>query len=160
MKPKRKSRNDTVEHEGVSVEFITTQLSFCDATDLLADMGAVVAPTGGLYLGGYADKGEALGRLAKEYVGGRLTGLLTRLLAGTTMVVRGEGKVDLIDSREKLDLAFTGREAFIFPAVKFALEVSFKGFLAGIGLIGLKIPKLPPSGDSSQSTSGTGSGTD
>lgn len=156
MKSARKTRKDTVEHGGVSVDFVTTQLPFCDATDLLADMSAVVAPTGGLYMGGYADRGEAIGKLAKEFIGGRLTALLTRLLAGTTMNVRGEGKVDLIDSREKLDLAFSGREAFVFPAAKFALEVNFKGFLDGIGLIGLKIPKLSPSEDSSQSTSTTG----
>lgn len=156
MKSARKTRKDTVDHDGTSVEFTTTQLPFCDATDLLADMSAVIAPTGGLYMGGYADRGEALGKVAREFVGGRLTGLLTRLLAGTTMNVRGEGKVDLIDSRDKLDLAFSGREMFVFPAAKFALEVNFKGFLAGIGLIGLKIPKLSPSEDSSPSTSATG----
>ncbi len=156
MKSARRTRKDTVDHEGVSVEFVTTQLPFCDATDLLADMSAVVAPTGGLYMSGYADRGEAIGKLAKEYVGGRLTALLQRLLAGTTINVRGDGKVDLIDSREKLDAAFTGREAFVFPAVKIALEVNFKGFLGGLALIGLKIPKLSHSEDSSQSTSATG----
>lgn len=156
MKSARKTRQDTVEHEGASVEFITSQLPFCDATDLLTDMSSVIAPGAGLYMGGYADRGEMLGKIAKEYVGGRLTGLLSRLLAGTTMTVRGDGKVDLIDSREKLDLAFTGREALVFPAVRFALEVNFKGFLGGIALIGLKIPTLFRSEDSSQSTTATG----
>jgi hypothetical protein len=156
VKSARKSRTDTVEHGGISATFLTSQLPFCDATDLLADISAAVAPTGGMYLGGYADRGEALGKLAKDFIGGRLSALLQRLLAGTTMTVRGVGNVDLIDSRDKLDLAFTGREAFVFPAVRFALEVNFKGFLDGIGLIGLKIPKLSPSEDSSPSTSTTG----
>ena len=113
MKSARRNRKDAAEHEGVSVEFVTTQLPFCDATDLLSDMTAIIAPTGGAYLGGYAARGEALGGIAKEFVGGRLTALLSRLLAGTTMNVRGDGKVDLIDSRAKLDEAFTGREAFL-----------------------------------------------
>lgn len=156
MKSARKTRKDTVEYGGVSVEFTTTEIEFCDATDLLTDMSAVVAPTGGLYLGGYADRGEAIGKLAKEFVGGRLTALLQRLLACTTVSIRGEGKVDLLDSREKLNAAFSGRKAFVFPAVKIALEVNFKDFLDGLALVGIKIPTLSPSEDSSQSTSATG----
>lgn len=156
MKSARRTRKDSAEHEGMSVEFVTTQLPFCDATDLLADMTSIIAPNGGSYLGGYAARGEALGQIAKEFVGGRLTALLARLLASTTMNVKGDGKVDLIDSREKLDEAFTGREMFVPFAVKAALEVNFKGFLAGLALVGLKIPKLPPSADSSQSTNATG----
>ena len=62
--------------------------------------------------------------------------------------------------RDALDKAFTGRQRFIFPAVKLALEVSFGGFLGGLALIGIELPKIPamtsPSEDSSQSTSATG----
>lgn len=148
----RRSKRLAVEN----VEFLSTELEFCDATDLLADMSSIIAPVGGLYMGGYADRGEAIGKIAKEFVGGRLTTLLARLLACTTMSIRGEGKVDLIDSREKLNAAFTGRSKFIYPAVKLALEVSFKDFLDGLALIGVKTPTLSHSEDSSPSMTATG----
>ena len=58
--------------------------------------------------------------------------------------------------------ALTGRQKYIVPAVKLALEVSFSGFLDGLDLIGISLPKMPamaapfPSEDSNQSTSATG----
>lgn len=144
-----------------NVEIHCVELPFCDATDLLADLMAIVAPAGGDFNAGMAHAGDALGRIAREIVGGALTRYLTRLLATTTMIVKGEGggRFDLIDSKDALNRAFTGRQKFIYPAVKLALEVNFKGFLDGLALIGIKIPKLmpaPPSADSSQSTTATG----
>lgn len=140
------------------VELICTEMEFCDAVDLLADMTAVIAPAGGAYVGGVASRGIALGEFAKEVAGGKLTKFLTRVLATTTMIVRAEKlKVDLLDSRDKLNQAFSGRPKFVFPAVKLALEVNFKDFLDGLGLIGLKLPTAASgSEDSSPSTSATG----
>lgn len=151
------NRKITIEN----VEIHCAELLFCDATDLLADLTAIIAPAAGDFQGGMAHAGDALGRIAREIIGGALTGYLTRLLATTTMIVKGEGggKFDLLDSKDKLNRAFTGRQKFIYPAVKLALEVNFKGFLDGLALIGMKIPKLmpvPPSEDSSQSTTATG----
>lgn len=150
----RATKELTVEN----VTFHSTELEFCDATDVLADMLAVIAPGGGTFQEGLATRGEAIGQMAKELAGGRLTSLLPRILAGTTMIIRGEGagKVDLINSREKLNQAFSGRKKFVFPAVKLALEVSFKDFLDGLALIGVKIPTLTRSEDSSPSTTATG----
>lgn len=144
-----------------SVEIVSTELLFCDATDLLADMGAVIAMPGAAARGGAA-VGDAIAMFAREVVGGRLTGYLTRVLANTTMIARGDGAGTFgMDSRDALDKAFTGRQKYIAPAVKLALEVSFSGFLDGLSLIGIDlrkmIPKVQlPSEDSSQSMSATG----
>ncbi len=145
-----------------TVEIVSTELLFCDATDLLADMMAVIGMPAAAARGGAA-LGDALAMFAREVVGGRLTGYLTRVLANTTMIARGEGSGTFgMDSRDALDKAFTGRQKYIAPAVKLALEVSFAGFLDGLGLIGISLPKIPPlmvpspSEDSSQSTSATG----
>lgn len=145
-----------------SVEIVSTELLFCDATDLLADMGAVIGIPAAAAQQGRAAVGEAVAMFAREVIGGRLTGYLTRVLANTTMIARGEGAGTFgMDSRDALDKAFTGRQRYIMPAVKLALEVSFAGFLDGLALIGIKLPKMPkmaPSSfeDSSQSTSATG----
>lgn len=151
-----KTRSVTVE----GVEFSCTEMQFCDAVDLLADMTAVVGPAGGGYIGGALSRGIAVGEFAKEVAGGKLTSFLSRVLSTTTMIDKGAKlKVDLLDSREKLNTAFTGRAKFVFPAVKLALEVSFKDFLDGLRLIGWKLPTMPTqsgSADSSPSTSVTG----
>lgn len=146
-----------------TVEIVSTELLFCDATDLLADMGAVIAMPGAAAAQGRAAIGDAIAMFAREVVGGRLTGYLTRVLANTTMIARGEGAGTFaMGSRDALDKAFTGRQKYVVPAVKLALEVSFAGFLDGLGLIGIELPKMPPmvvpfpSEDSSQSTSATG----
>jgi len=161
-----KTKRQTIDN----IELISTELEFCAATDLLADMGAAVAPAGASLYEKYATRGEALGVLAREVAGGRLTAFLVRLLAGTTMIVReGKGeKIELLASREKLNEAFNGRKKYVFPAVKLALEVSFADFLDGLKLVGIAIPKVPtpkvptptmtPSSfeDSIPSTDGTG----
>lgn len=153
----RKTRMEAVDN----VEIHSTELEFCDATDLLTDMTAVIGPAAGAAQGGMANVGEAIAMFAREVVGGRLTGYLTRLLKCTTVIVKGDNavKVSLLDSRDKLNKAFTGRQQMIFPAVKLALEVSFADFLGGLALVGLdmeKIKTLLSSGDSSPSTSATG----
>lgn len=160
MKSAKRTKKDSVQHGGMSAEFICTQLDYCDATDLWTDILAVVAPAAAGFRGNILSAGVALGEVAKEFSGGKLTQYLTRLLAGTTMTVKGDGKVDLIDSRAKLDEAFTGREAFVPFAVKQALEVNFKGFLDGLDLAGIKIQTLFRSADSTPSTSDTGPSTD
>lgn len=144
-----------------TAEIVSTELLFCDATDLLADMAAVVGAPGAAARGGAA-VGEALAMFAREVVGGRLTGYLTRVLANTTLIVRGDGSGTFaMGSRDALDKALTGRQRYIFPAVKLALEVSFSGFLDGLDLIGMDLRAMmrmvpPPSDDSSPSTSATG----
>lgn len=140
-----------------NVEFYSTELLFCDATDLLADMSAVIAPAGGAWNTAVANRGDAIAMFAREVSNGRLTSFLARVLSGTTMMVRGAGAGTFdLGSRDGLNNAFTGRQKFAFPAVKLALEVSFKGFLDGLALIGLKIPTQSTSGDSNPSTSATG----
>lgn len=149
-----------------SVEIVSTELLFCDATDLGADMMAAVGMPAGMIgvamrQGFGVNVGEAIGMFARELVGGKLTGYLTRVLANTTLIVRGEGAGTFsMDSREALDKALTGRQKYIAPAVKLALEVSFTGFLDGLALIGIELknlmPTISPSEDSSQSTIATG----
>lgn len=134
------------------MEFVSTEMLFCDATDLGADLMAAMGRAAGAWLAGGAKgspgagvlvRSEALQMVALEVVGGRLTSYLARILATTTMLVRGEhaGKFDLKD-RAALDRAFTGRQKYIFPAVKLALEVSLGGFLDGLKLIGIKLPTM------------------
>lgn len=155
--------------EDGAVEFVSTELLFCDATDLLADMMAAMGPAGGAWQAGtggtpqarMAVRGEAVAMLAREVSAGRLTSYLVRVLAGTTMIVRGDGAGNYdLKNREALNRAFTGRQRYAFPAVKLALEVNFQGFLDGLGLIGVDMSKLTtkdsPSEDSSPSTSATG----
>lgn len=149
-----------------SVEIVSTELLFCDATDLAADMMAAVGMPAGMIgvairNGFGVNVGEAVAMFARELVSGKLTGYLTRLLANTTLIARGEGAGTFaMNSRDALDKALTGRQKYIAPAVKLAMEVSLTGFLDGFGLIGFDLKKLmptiSPSEDSSQSTSATG----
>lgn len=149
-----------------SVEIVSTELLFCDATDLLADMMAAIGMPAGMIgvamrSGFGVNVGEAIAMFARELVGGKLTTYLTRVLANTTMIVRGDGSGTFgMGSRDALDKALTGRQKYIMPAVKLALEVSLMGFLDGFDLIGIDLKKLMPtistSEDSSQSMSATG----
>ncbi len=144
-----------------SVEIISTELLFCDATDLLADMTALVAPAGGAAQRGRIMVGDALALFARELMSGKLTSYLERLLKRTTLIARGDGAGTYdLKGKDALNNAFTGRQKYIFPAVTLALEVSFSGFLDGLGLIGFDpkalMAKISPSEDSSQSTSATG----
>lgn len=141
-----------------NVELVSTELGFCDATDLLADMLAVIAPAGGQYQGGMASRGEAVGLIARELIGGRLSGYLVRMLSGTSMIVRGEGAMNLtLNSKANLDKAFAGRKKYAIAAVKQAVEVNYKDFLDGLALIGMTLPEMArPSETSSQSTTATG----
>jgi hypothetical protein len=140
-----------------NVELCSTEFGFCDATDLLADMLAVVAPAGGQYQAGMALRGEAIGLVARELIGGRLSGYLVRMLSGTSMIVRGEGAMNtLLNSKAKLDTAFAGRKKFAPLAVKLAVEVNYADFLDGLALIGMKWKEETPSVTSSQSTAATG----
>lgn len=145
------------------VELVSTELLFCEATDLTADLLAIAGPAGA----GFAARGgnsvvDAIAALVRELVSGRLTQYLTRVLANTTMIVRGEGAGAYpLNSRAALDKAFTGRQKYVFPAVKLALEVSLVGFLDGLALIGFDLRTMMtrrelPSEDSSQSTIATG----
>src|SRR5262245_20256111 len=107
-------------------------------------MMAVLGLAGGAYEEGALNRGDVLGLTGKELTGAQLPKFPGRLLACTTLVGGGEGKSGRIGSLEKLNRAFTGRQRFVFPAVKLALEVSFKDFLDGLVLIGAKIPTLSP----------------
>lgn len=158
----RRSKSVTVD----SIEIISMELEFCDATDLYAEMVAVIAPSGGSFVGGIGSLGLALGAIAREFSGGGLTKQLARLLKTTTLIDRSaKVKVELLDSRKKLDEAFTGRQKYVFPAVKLALEVSFADFLDGPKLIGLDLASWlktltgSSSEGSAPSTTATGEGT-
>lgn len=148
--------------EDRSVEFFSTEMLFCDAMDLGADLMAAMGRAAGAWIAGGAKgapgagilvRGEAVQMIAMEVVGGRLTSYLARILATTMMIVRGEhaGKFDLKD-RAALDRAFTGRQKFVFPAVKLALEVSLGGFLDGLKLIGIDLPTMTTEKESPSDT--------
>lgn len=140
-----------------NVELVSTELGFCDATDLLADMLAVIAPGGSAYQGNIASRGEAVGLIARELIGGRLSGYLVRMLSGTSMIVRGEEAMNItLSSKANLDKAFAGRKKYAPAAVKLAVEVNYKDFLDGLGLIGMKWKEEIPSETSSPSTTATG----
>lgn len=146
----RRSRTETVE----GVEIHSVELEFCDAADLLPELLAIVAPAGGVANGGL-NIGDGIAAMASALLGGRLTSLMPKVLAATTVIIPGVGQVDLT-SRENLNRAFSGRKKFIFPAMKLALEVSFADFLDGLKLVGVTIPTLSPSADSDLSTTATG----
>jgi hypothetical protein len=150
----------TWKSEDGTVEIHSTELLFCDATDLFADLTAVIGPAGAGFARGGAQLGDAIAMFAREVVGGRLVSYLTRVLASTSMVVRGDGAGNYsLGNRAALDKAFTGRQKFVFPAVKLALEVSLSGFFQGFALIGFDPAAMmgrTSSEDSSQSTSATG----
>lgn len=147
------------------VEIVSTELLFCDATDLTADLLGIAGPAGaGFAAGGGGGRVEAIAALARELTGGKLVGYLTRVLANTSLIVRGAGAGNYsLRTRAELDTAFTGRQQFIFPAVALALEVSLTGFLDGLVLIGFDLRTMmattkaeSPSEDSSPNTSATG----
>lgn len=151
----RKSKKVTIE----GVDIISMELEFCDAADLLPDLVAALGPAGGSFKDGESSMGEALGMLADRFTKGNFTGYLGRLLAATTIIDKESKpavKVEFLDTREKLNAAFTGRGKLVPVAVKLALEVSFKDFLDGLVLAGLKIPKLSPSADSPTTTTDIG----
>lgn len=150
MPSARRSRVETVE----GVEIHSVELEFCDAADLLPELLAIVAPAGGV-ANGMLNIGEAVGAMARELVGGRLTALMPKVLAATSVLIPGVGLIDLT-SRENLNRALSGRKKFIFPVMKLALEVSFADFLDGLKLVGITIPTLSPSADSDPSTNATG----
>lgn len=147
-----------------TVEIVSTELLFCDATDLTADLLAIAGPAGaGFTTRGGRDRIDAVAALAREVVGGRLTSYLTRILANTTLIVRGDGAGTYpLNTKDALNKAFTGRQKYVFPAVSLAMEVSLVGFLDGLALIGFDLRGMmtttveSPSEDSSQSTSATG----
>ena len=140
------------------VTIISSELDVCDALDLIADIMGPIAPAMGSYHTGRAEMGEAVGMISRELTGGALTRNLTRILKCTTVVIKSANlKVDLIDSREKLNQAFAGRQKYLPSAVKLAVEVSLADFLDGLKLIGLKMPTPGQDfGDSTLSTSATG----
>lgn len=140
------------------VSIMTMELDVCDSLDLIAEIVGPVAPSMSAWNTGRADMGEAMGMLSRELTGGSLTRHLVSLLKCTTVIVKSEKlKVELLDSREKLNQAFAGRQKYLASAVKLAMEVSLSDFLDGLKLIGMKIPSLaPPSEDSTPSTSVTG----
>lgn len=146
--------------EDGNVELYSTELLYCDAADLFADLAAVIGPAGGAWTAGNANRGDALAMFAREVVGGRLVSYLVRVLAGTIMIVRGEGAGNYpLNSRDALNKAFTGRQKYSLPAVKLALEVSMGGFFVGLPLIGIDPAAMMSqslSEDSSPSTTVTG----
>lgn len=149
----RKSKKVTIEN----VDITSTELAFCDAADLLPDLVAAIGPSGGAWNEGSGNLGDVIGMLAEKFTSGGLVRYLGRLLSCTSIVDKdAKVKVELLDSREKLDEAFTGRQKLVPVAVKLALEVSFKDFLEGLALAGLKIPTLSPSAVSVPSTTATG----
>jgi hypothetical protein len=133
---------------------ICNEMMFCDAADLLADMGAILAPAAG------RGQGDAIAMAASEFMGGKLSSFLLRLLSTTTVIVQDQKSIKIeINSKDALNRAFTGRQRLAPSAVKLALEVNFAGFLDGLALIGLRIPTIATpsnSEDSSQSTDATG----
>jgi hypothetical protein len=150
----RKTKSITLEG---GVEIHSTELEFCDATDLMTDIIATVAPAAGSYQAGIAHMGDAAGLICRELASGRLTTYLARVLAGTTIFIKEEKlRVDCINSRDKLNKAFSGRQKLVAPAVELAWEVSFKDFLGVLAELSAKIQKLSPSAASSESTESTG----
>jgi hypothetical protein len=155
--------------EDRTVEIVSTEMLFCDATDLGTDLLAAMGQAAGAWMAGGTPgaagagllvRGEAMQMIAAQVSSGRLTSYMARLLATTTMIVRGDNAgVHHLKDREALNRAFTGRQKYIFPAVKLALEVSLGGFLDGAKLIGIKIPTMTTdpslSEDSDQNTSDT-----
>jgi len=158
--------------EDGTIEFVSTELLYCDAQDLLADMVASMGQAAGAWFAGQggsrqamlAVRGEAAGMLAREVAGGKLTSYQTRLLASTTMFVRGDGAGRFeLGSRDGLNKAFTGRKKYAFPAIKLATEVNFAGFLDGLAMIGIDLreavmieaeqPKPDPAEESSSEDS-------
>jgi hypothetical protein len=150
----RKTKSVTLDG---GVEIHSTELEFCDATDLMTDLIAAIAPAAGSFQAGIAHMGDAAGQICRELAAGRLTTYLARVLAGTTLIVKGDKlKVDLINSRDKLNLAFSGRQKLVAPAVELAWEVSFADFLGVLAELSAKIQKRSPSATSSESTESTG----
>jgi hypothetical protein len=147
------------------VRILTAPLPGMDALDLIPELIAALGPGGGLAQSGQGTIGEGLGEIGKALAGGKLTGLLARILAGTTMVVPGatDGKYELGKGRPEINRALAARPEMLVPMIKIALEVSFKRFLGGFALAGFDLAAIQRrfrSEDSSPSTSGTGSSTD
>ena len=147
------------------VRVLTVPLPGMDAIDLMPELIAALGPGGGMAQGGQVTLGEGLGEIGRALAGGKLTGLLARLLAGTTMIVPGmaDGKFDLGKGRAEINRALAAKPELLVPMVKLALEVSFKRFFPGFALAGLDLATIRKqfhSEDSSPSTSATGSSTD
>lgn len=140
------------------VTIMSTELDVCDSLDLIAEIMGPLAPSMSAWNTGRADAGEAFGMLGRELTGGALSKHLVSLLKLTTVTVKSEKlKVEFLDSRDKMNAAFAGRQKHLPAAVKLAMEVSLSDFLDGLKLIGLKIPTLaPPSDPSTPSTSDIG----
>jgi hypothetical protein len=126
-----------------SVEIVSTELMPCDALDLLADISGVVAPAAGLAMAwktGVGNIGASLQQLTEQLAGGRLTSYLPRLLAGSTLIARGQGAGNFgMADRAAFNKAFMGRTQFIAPAVKLAVEVNYTSFLDGVKSIGIDL---------------------
>lgn len=136
-----------------SVEIYSSELPPCDALDLLAEISGIITPAAGAvhaWKTGSGGLGASLQMLTEQLTGGRLTSYLPRLLAGTTLLARGEGAGNYgMASRDAINKAFIGRAKLMAPAVQLAMEVNFKSFLDGMKLIGIDL-KTPTT---SQSTS-------
>lgn len=144
------------------VRLLTVPLPGLDALDLMPELLAALAPGGGMAQSGQFTLGEGLGAIAAAFVGGRLSALLARLLAGTTMIAGGE-KYDLGKGRSEINRAFDARPDLVVPMLKAVWEVSFARFLGGFALAGFDlsaIRKAFNSAASTPSTSAAGSPTD
>lgn len=85
--------------------------------------------------------GNALGGIASRLMGGRLTAILPRLLAGTMVTFPDEEgrmtKIEALDTLHRINQAFTGRKMQGLAVIKVALEVNFRDFFVGAALLGV-----------------------
>lgn len=144
---------DTREVDGTTI--LTAPMLPMDAIDLGNDVIAAIG--GGAGAGAIGDQISAV---AREFVGGRLTSYLTRLLVGTTIVIRGETKCELGKGRDEINRALSLRPRLLAPMVMAAVEVQIMRFFPESVLTDLRKRMPSPFGSSSPSTSGTGSSTD
>lgn len=128
------------------------------ALDIAPEVFEIVGPAIAAVRGGHASLGDLAGAIGKALAGGRLTRLLPQLLSGTTMIVDGKVKIDLL-SRDAVGKALALRPGMLIPLVVTAVEVQLMRFFTGLDQLGIEIPMRSGSPDSSPSTTATGPST-
>lgn len=125
----RKQVTRTIDGDALTV--VTTELEYFEAEDLKFTIGAAV-------FGG----SDGFAGVARYLSGGKLAELLPRLLAGTDVVFKGDGrKYSLGGGRATISEAFTGRAKYMPAVLRIVLEANYADFFDGLALAGLKVPE-------------------
>lgn len=119
-------KSQTVDIDGIEVT--TTQFTFMRSSALMAKLGKVIAPAIGM-LNSFdlesdiSTLGPAIGALCSQLPSHEVEPLFLEILAGTNVTIGN--KMFTLDSKAKIDTAFSGQMLTGFKVIAHALKVNY-----------------------------------